>query len=345
MFKLSSETQKKILLLKKNRLAFVSFWALVALYAFSLLSPWLVNDEPLLMRYEGKTYFPAFVSYAETEFGGIYQTEPDYPKLISEAKKNGKNVWALMPLIAQDPLKADLSEEGTPPFAPSHRHLLGTDAHGRDVLARLIHGFRICMSFSLLLTLLGTFLGIVIGGIQGYLGGKWDIFMQRGIEIWSSLPFLYVVILIGSIYGRSFVLLIAIMAAFNWISLSYYMRAEYLKLRSQQYVRAAKMLGMGRLHIFFKEILPNAMTPVISLFPFTLIGGIGSLTSLDFLGFGLEPPTPSWGELMSEGLNNLYAPWISVSTVAALFVTLLLTTFVGEGIRDVMDPKRGDRYE
>ncbi|MCK9182005.1 MAG: ABC transporter permease subunit [Fibrobacteraceae bacterium] len=342
---ISPEMKTKWVRFKKNKIAVRSFWALVIIYAFSLLSPWLVNDEPLLMRFEGKTYFPAFVTYAETEFGGTYQTEPDYLQLIAESKKEGKHVWALMPLVAHDPLKADLSDSGTPPFAPSFKHLLGTDANGRDVLARLIHGFRICMSFSLLLTLLGTFLGIVIGGIQGYLGGKWDIFMQRGIEIWSSLPFLYVVILIGSIYGRSFILLIGIMALFDWVSLSYYMRGEYLKLRSLPYVRAAKMLGMSWTHIFFKEMLPNALTPVISLFPFTLIGGIGSLTALDFLGFGLEPPTPSWGELMSQGLNNLYAPWISISTVAALFVTLLLTAFVGEGIRDAMDPKSGDRYE
>lgn len=250
-----------------------------------------------------------------------------------------------MPPVAHDPLKADLDNDGAPPFAPSAKHWLGTDSNGRDVLARLIHGFRICISFSLLLTVLGTFLGIVIGGIQGYLGKFWDTGMQRIIEIWSSLPMLYVVILIGSIYGRSFWLLILIMAAFNWISLSYYMRAEFMKLRGMTYVQSARVLGLGHRHIFFKEILPNAMTPVVTLFPFTLIGGIGSLTSLDFLGFGLQPPTPSWGELMSQGLNNLYAPWISVSTVAALFVTLLLTTFVGEGVRDAMDPKSGDRYE
>lgn len=326
-------------------MAFRSFCVLAMAYAFSLLSPWLVNDEPLILRVNGKTFFPAFVTYAETDFGGKYRTEPDYPALIRETEARGENVWALMPPIPRDPLKADLSLSGTPPFAPSRVHLLGTDANGRDVLSRLIHGFRICMTFSLLLTVLGTFLGIVIGGIQGYLGGKWDILMQRGIEIWASLPFLYVVILVGSIYGRSFPVLIFIMAVFNWVSLGYYMRAEYLKLRSRQYVWAAKMLGMGHFHIFFREMLPNALTPVISLFPFTLIGGIGSLTSLDFLGFGLEPPTPSWGELMSQGLDNLYAPWISVSTVLALFVTLLLTTFVGEGVRDAMDPKSGDRYE
>lgn len=345
MFAPSFEIKKKWSRFRKNRLAFRSFCVLAIAYAFSLLSPWLVNDEPLVMRFEGKTYFPAFVTYAETDFGGEYRTEPDYPRWILEMREAGKDVWALMPPIAQDPLKADLSMEGTPPFPPSRTHILGTDSNGRDVLSRLIHGFRICMSFSLLLTVLGTFLGIVIGGIQGYLGGKWDILMQRGIEIWSSLPFLYVVILVGSIYGRSFVMLIFIMAVFNWVSLSYYMRAEYLKLRSQQYVRAAKMLGLGHFHVFFREMLPNALTPVISLFPFTLIGGIGSLTSLDFLGFGLAPPTPSWGELMSQGLNNLYAPWISVSTVLALFVTLLLATFVGEGVRDAMDPKSGDRYE
>ena len=345
MLSISPEMKKKWTRFRKNRLAFRSFCVLAIAYAFSLLSPWLVNDEPLILRVNGKTFFPAFVAYAETDFGGKYQTEPDYPAFIREAKARGENVWALMPPIPRDPLKADLSLSGTPPFAPSRAHLLGTDANGRDVLSRLIHGFRICMGFSLLLTVLGTFLGIVIGGIQGYLGGKWDILMQRGIEIWASLPFLYVVILVGSIYGRSFPVLIFIMAIFNWVSLGYYMRAEYLKLRSQQYVRAAKMLGMGHFHIFFREMLPNALTPVISLFPFTLIGGIGSLTSLDFLGFGLEPPTPSWGELMSQGLDNLYAPWISVSTVLALFVTLLLTTFVGEGVRDAMDPKSGDRYE
>lgn len=329
----------------KTKRAFYSLIVLVVVYALSLTSPWTVNDEPFLLRYEGKMYFPAFAHYPETEFGGRYQTEPDYKRLIAEAKEDGKDVWALMPPVPHDPLKADLDIDGAPPFPPSSVHWLGTDANGRDVLARLIHGFRICMSFSLLLTILGTLLGIVIGGIQGYLGIFWDTVIQRFIEMWSSLPFLYVVIFIGSIYGRSFILLILIMAAFQWISLSYYMRAEFMKLRNMQYTRAAKMLGMPHRHIFFKEILPNALTPVVTLFPFTLIGGIGSLTALDFLGFGLQPPTPSWGELMSQGLSNLYAPWIAVSTVLALFVTLLLSTFVGEGVRDAMDPKSGDRYE
>ena len=356
-FRLSTETLNRLKRFRKNRRAFWSLAVLVVAYLLSLTSPWTVNDEPLYLKYNGKSYFPAFARYSDADFGGDYQTEADYAKIFAEVRECEEDAaegftraggcpetWAIMPPIAHDPLKADLSEDGTPPFAPSARHWLGTDSNGRDVLSRLIHGFRICISFSLLLTVLGTFLGIVIGGIQGYLGKFWDTGMQRMIEIWSSLPMLYVVILIGSIYGRSFWLLILIMAAFNWISLSYYMRAEFLKLRSMTYVQSAKVLGLGHRHIFFKEILPNALTPVVTLFPFTLIGGIGSLTSLDFLGFGLQPPTPSWGELMSQGLNNLYAPWISVSTVAALFVTLLLTTFVGEGVRDAMDPKSGDRY-
>lgn len=356
-FRLSTESKNRLRRFRKNKRAFWSLVVLVVAYLLSLTSPWTVNDEPLLLRYNGKSYFPAFARYSEADFGGSYQTGPDYKQLLDDVAEceadaaegftragGCPEAWAIMPPIAHDPLKADLDAEGTPPFAPSARHWLGTDSNGRDVLSRLIHGFRICISFSLLLTLVGTFLGIVIGGIQGYLGKFWDTGMQRVIEIWSSLPMLYVVILIGSIYGRSFWLLILIMAAFNWISLSYYMRGEFLKLRSMTYVQSAKVFGLSNRHIFFKEILPNAMTPVVTLFPFTLIGGIGSLTSLDFLGFGLQPPTPSWGELMSQGLNNLYAPWISVSTVAALFITLLLTTFVGEGVRDAMDPKSGDRY-
>lgn len=352
--RLTTETKNRLKRFRKNKRAFWSLIVLMVAYLLSLTSPWTVNDEPLYMNFNGKSYFPAFARYSEKDFGGTYETEPDYALLIADAEEckadgftgsNCDDIWTIMPPIAQDPLKADLDDDGTPPYAPSGKHWLGTDSNGRDVLARLIHGFRICISFSLLLTVLGTFLGIVIGGIQGYLGKFWDTGMQRIIEIWSSLPMLYVVILIGSIYGRSFWLLILIMAAFNWISLSYYMRGEFLKLRNMTYVQSAKVLGLGHRHIFFKEILPNAMTPVVTLFPFTLIGGIGSLTSLDFLGFGLQPPTPSWGELMSQGLNNLYAPWISVSTVLALFVTLLLTTFVGEGVRDAMDPKSGDRYE
>jgi microcin C transport system permease protein len=329
-------TKQRIAKFRQNKLALISFLILVSAFLLSLTSPWLVNDKPLLLKYNGKFYFPAFFHYPETEFGGKYATEPNYKEL---------EVFAIFPPIPWSPVKSELTASGSPPYPPSSKHWLGTDAHGRDVLSRLIHGFRICMSFSILLSLIGTFLGIVIGGVQGYFGGKMDIIFQRLIEIWAALPFLYVVILLGSIYGQGFWLLAVIMAAFSWIGLSYYMRAEFYKIKNMQFVKAAMVLGLSHKRIFFKEILPNALTPVITLFPFSLIGGISGLTSLDFLGFGLQPPTPSWGDLLSQGLANLYAPWITIFTITALFITLMLAAFIGEGIRDAFDPKSGDRFE
>jgi microcin C transport system permease protein len=195
------------------------------------------------------------------------------------------------------------------------------------------------MTFALALTLFSTLSGIVIGCVQGYFGGKVDIYMQRLIEIWSALPFLYVVILFGTTYGQSFGILLFINVAFEWIALSYYMRGEFYKLREQTYVLASRALGAGHIRILFRQMLPNAMTPVITLLPFGIISGISTLTALDFLGFGLPPPTPSWGELIDEGLQNLQAPWLGISAVAALFITLMLATFIGEGLRDAFDPK------
>jgi len=201
------------------------------------------------------------------------------------------------------------------------------------------------MVFALALTFAATVLGIVIGGLQGYLGGRTDITVQRVIEIWSALPFLYVVILVGSIYGQNFGILLFITAVFEWIGLSYYMRGEFYKLREQPYVLASKALGAGHSRILFQQILPNAMTPVITLLPFQIVAGITTLTSLDFLGFGLPPPTPSWGEMIDEGLRNLQAPWLATSAVAALFITLMLATFIGEGVRDAFDPKSLSKLE
>ena len=311
----------------------------------SLTSPWLVNDKPLLLKYNGKLYCPTLFHYPQSEFYGDYATEANYKELVFYAKENSIKVFALFPPIPWSPIKSQLTADGSPPYAPSSEHWLGTDAHGRDVLSRLIHGFRICMSFSLLLSLIGTCMGIAIGGIQGYFGGKLDIVFQRLIEIWAALPFLYVVILLGNIYGQGFWLLAVIMAVFSWIGLSYYMRAEFFKIKNMQFVKAATVLGLSHKRIFFKEILPNALTPVITLFPFSIIGGISGLTSLDFLGFGLQAPTPSWGDLLSQGLANLYAPWISIFTISALFITLMLASFIGEGIREAFDPKSGDRFE
>jgi len=341
----SAITMQRFARFRANRRAWWSLLFLLGAFLLSLTSPWLVNDRPLLLKWDGQYSFPAFHFYPESHFSGKYQTEPDYPLLVDSASAQGHSVFCIMPPIPQDPLRARLDGEGEPPYAPSRTHWLGTDSHGRDLLARLIHGFRICMSFSLLLTLLSTILGIALGAIQGYLGGRFDLWMQRFIEIWASLPFLYVVIFVAALYGRDFWLLLLVMTIFSWIGLSYYMRGEFLRLRDATYVRAAKVLGFGPCHILFREILPNAMTPVVTLLPFSLIGGISALTSLDFLGFGLQPPTPSWGDLMAQGLNCLFAPWIAVSTILALFITLLLATFIGEGVRESLDPKSGDRYE
>ncbi|MDR3000088.1 MAG: ABC transporter permease [Fibromonadaceae bacterium] len=337
-------TKQRIAKFRQNKLAWYSFVILATAYLLSLTSPWLVNDKPLLLTYNGKLYCPTLFHYPQNEFHGTFATAPDYKDLVEYAKQNSIPVFAIFPPIPWSPIKSQLTAEGAPPYKPSAEHWLGTDAHGRDVLSRLIHGFRICMSFSILLALIGAFLGIVIGGVQGYLGGKMDMIFQRLIEIWAALPFLYVVILLGSIYGQGFWLLAVIMAAFSWIGLSYYMRAEFYRIKNMQFVKAAKVLGLSHKRIFFKEILPNALTPVITIFPFSLIGGISGLTALDFLGFGLQPPTPSWGDLLSQGLANLYAPWITISTISALFITLMLASFIGEGIRDAFDPKSGDRF-
>ena len=319
--------------------AWYSFIILSALFVLSLFAELLCNDRPYIISFNDKLYFPIFKFYPEKEFGGKYLTEADYVSLRNSDLFKKEGNWMLLPPVPHSPLHSYMDLEGTPPHPPSAMHLLGTDASARDVFARLFYGFRICMLFSLILAAIATLFGILIGGVQGYFGGVIDLVVQRMIEIWSSLPFLYVVILVGTIYSRSFMILILVLSLFQWIGLSYYMRGEFLKIRNLNYVKVAKTMGMPSSHILFRQILPNGLTPVITLLPFQIIGGIGALTALDFLGFGLQPPTPSWGELLSQGLNNLFAPWLAVSTVVCLFTTLLLATFIGEGVREAFDPR------
>jgi microcin C transport system permease protein len=332
-------TQQRFRRFRKIKRAYYSFLILSTALILSLFSTYLANDKPYILRYQGNLYFPIFKFYPETTFGGAYKTEADYLALKADPEFREKAGLMVFPPIPHDPLRSYLEMEEEPPHPPSGRHWLGTDTIARDVLSRLIYGFRICMLFALGLCLITAVLGIIIGGVQGYLGGKVDITVQRLIEIWSSMPFLYVVILFGAIYGRSFMLLLFVLGLFSWIGLSYYMRGEFFKIKNLTYVKVARALGFGNLRIFFKQIFPNALTPVVTILPFTLISGISSLTALDFLGFGLQPPTPSWGELLSQGLQTLYAPWIAISAVTALFITLLLATFIGEGIREAFDPK------
>lgn len=334
----SDLTKDRLKRFKKIKRAHYSLWILSIAFVLSLFSEFIANDKPLFLRYNGESYFPIFFFYSGQTFGGQYKTEADYLSMNKDKAFLEKG-FMILPVIPHNPLHSYLDLAGNPPHPPSLSHWLGTDSTARDVLTRLIYGFRICMTFALCLMITGAVMGIIIGGVQGYIGGTTDIIAQRFIEIWSSLPFLYVVILVGSIYGSNFVLLLIVMGVFQWIGLSYYTRGEFYKLKNMTYVKAARALGIGHVSIFFRQMLPNALTPVITIMPFSLIGGISSLTALDFLGFGLPPPNPSWGELLSQGLNYLYAPWIAIATVAALFVTLLLATFIGEGVREAFDPK------
>jgi len=342
---LSELTRDRLKRFRRTRRAHVSFWILGVAFVLSLFSEFIANDKPLFLRYQGNAYFPVVRFYPATTFGGAYGTEADYHRLREDSTFRANGGTMLFPIIPYGPLRTNLELEGSPPHAPSREHWLGTDNSARDVAARLIYGFRICMLFSLLLSLVTAVLGIVIGGLQGYLGGKVDITVQRLIEIWASLPFLYVVILLGSIYGRTFGILLLITAMFGWVGLSYYMRAEFLKHKNMTYVKAGRALGFGSFRIFFRQILPNATTPVITIMPFTVVSGISALTALDFLGFGLPPPMPSWGEMLQQGLENIHKPWIALSSVTALFMTLLLATFIGEGVREAFDPKSGYRIE
>ena len=335
----SEITRQQFRRFRAIRRAWYSFCILLVTYGLSLLSEHLANDRPLLLGYQGRLHFPTLKFYPGQAFGGSHRTEADYLALEENPAFRAHDGWMIFPPIKAGPFRSYLERSGNPPHPPSSAHWLGTDDSARDVLARLLYGFRISMSFALALAGLGTLIGAIIGGIQGYLGGLFDLATQRLIEIWSALPFLYVVILIGSIYGQNFVVLLFVFTLFQWIGLSYYMRGEFYRLRNQTYVQAARALGASHGRTIFHHILPNALNPVVTIFPFSLIGGISSLTALDFLGFGLPPPTPSWGEMLQQGLKYLYAPWLALSSVLALFVTLLLASFVGEGARAAFDPK------
>ena len=325
--------------------AYWSLWILGIAFVLSLFAEFIANDRPLYVRFEGRHHFPVVRFYPETAFGGMHATEADYVALRRDPGFGARGGVILFPPIPHGPLRSHLDLAGPPPHPPSVRHWLGTDGAARDVLARLIYGFRLSMVFALGLVATSAVIGTMIGAVQGYAGGAIDLTFQRLIEIWSSLPYLYVVMMMGSIYGPTFGLLLGVTSLFQWIGLSYYMRGEFYRLKGQTFVLASRALGSGHGRILFRQILPNALGPVITILPFTLVAGIGTLTSLDFLGFGLAPPTPSWGELLQQGLKHLYAPWIAFSSVGALFATLLLAAFIGEGVREAFDPKSRHHLE
>ncbi|HAT49799.1 MAG: ABC transporter permease [Nitrospirae bacterium] len=325
---------------KAHRRGVVSLWLFSALFFLSLGAEFLSNDKPIVIHYQGRYYFPLFHSYPETEFGGFFQTEADYkdPFLQEILNSPGNRVWFPPNPHSFDSINAQLTRPA--PSPPDAVNLLGTDDRARDVLARLIYGFRLSILFALVLTIIGMVLGIIAGAIQGYFGGYPDLLMQRFMEIWGSMPELYLLIIFASLFTPSVWLLIGLLSLFGWMGLADYVRAEFLRARNQVYVKSAKALGASDTAIMFRHVLPNAMTPVITFLPFRISGAILALTSLDFLGLGVPPSTPSLGELLSQGKANIDAWWLSLAAFVVLVVMMLLLNFIGEALRDAMDPRK-----
>jgi microcin C transport system permease protein len=324
---------------KENRRAYFSFLILASIFFLTLFADFIANEKPLLIKFGGNFYFPIFKNYSEKNFGGNFETEADFrdPELQEIIKKNG---WIIFPPIPFSYHTINYQIEVPAPSKPNLQNLLGTDDNGRDCLARIIYGIRISLTFGLILTFLSVVIGVFIGAIQGYFGGLVDLSLQRIIEIWSSLPVLFLLIILSSIIEPSFVILLLVMLLFNWISIVPYVRGEFLRLRNFDFVLASKALGASNFRIIFVHILPNASSVIISNIPFLLAGSITALTSLDFLGLGLPVGSPSLGELLSQGKNNLSAYWLGLSGFFAITIILALLIFIGEGLRDALDSRK-----
>ena len=314
-----------------------------ALFVLSLVAELVSNDKPLLARYQGHWYAPFVQQIPETAFGGDFQTNTDYLDPFVRDKFAQQGNFALFPLNNYHYNTLNYFSKAPNPAPPSADNWLGTDGNGRDVLARLLYGFRVSMLFALALTLIGTVLGIITGALQGYFAGKIDLAFQRFMEVWGSLPELYLLIIFAAVFEPSLLLLLILLSAFGWMGLSDYVRAEFLRNRQMDYVRAARALGLSHWQVITRHVLPNSMTPVVTFLPFRMSGAILALTSLDFLGLGVPPGTPSLGEMLAQGKNNIDAWWISLSTFAVLVITLLLLTFMGDALRDALDPRKADK--
>jgi microcin C transport system permease protein len=325
---------------RRNRLGFVSLVLFVLLFVISLAAEFVSNDKPLVARYQGQWYAPVFKNPPETAFGGDFATPTDFldPFIRQQFQQPGN--WAVYPLNPYHHGTLNYFAKEPNPAPPSADNWLGTDDRGRDLLARLLYGFRVSVLFALALTVTGTILGVVTGAIQGFFVGKIDLAMQRFIEIWGAMPELYLLIIFSAVFEPSVSLLLILLSLFGWMGLSDYVRAEFLRNRQLDYVRAARALGLSNWAIIWRHVLPNSMTPVVTFLPFRMSAAILALTSLDFLGLGVPPGTPSLGELLAQGKNNIDAWWISISTFAVLVTTLLLLTFMGDALRDALDPRK-----
>lgn len=325
---------------KANRRGYWSLWIFGAAFILSLFAEVLANDRPLLMSYRGEVYFPTLRDYPESEFGGFYAVtdyrDPFINRQVREA--DGFMFW---PLIRFGYATVNKAAADPFPSPPSSQNLLGTDDTGRDVAARLIYGFRISVLFGLALAAISAVIGVIAGAVQGYYGGWVDLVLQRLIEIWNSVPRLYLIIIFAAVIQPSFWMLLAILALFNWTALVGYVRAEFLRGRNLEYVRAARALGVGNLTIMRRHILPNALVATITFLPFLMGAAISTLTALDFIGLGMPPGSPSLGELLRQGKDNLQAPWLGVAAFLVIAATLSLLVFIGEAARDAFDPRKG----
>lgn len=345
---LNPETRKKINRFKSIKRSYYSFIMLFLMIFISFFAELIIHSKAVMVYHDGRIYLPTYMQMIKgSQFGLGYEYETNYRELKEKFKTQKNRDFVLLPLIPYNPFENDLKTNSYPPFAPSitERHLLGTDNVGRDILARLVYGFRTAVLFSFALLLLNYSIGISLGCAMGYFGGMFDLFFQRLIEIWNNIPFLYVIMIIASIMIPSFMILLLLMAFFGWIGMTWVMRTMTYKEKEKDYILAVRSLGASHIRIIFRHIIPNTLSVVVTYAPFAVSSGIVALTSLDYLGFGLPAPTPSWGELLSQGWQNMEAWWIAASVTAALLITLMCVTFVGEGIREAFDPRQHTTYE
>ncbi|MBP3346684.1 MAG: ABC transporter permease [Alphaproteobacteria bacterium] len=337
--KMSPVSLRRIEAFQRNRRAVLSFKIFLVVFVLSLFSELICNDKPLILKYNNQLYFPVLNSYTDADFGGDFPTPADYKDkyLLENIEKDGWIVWPVLPFSFNT---VDYELDVPTPAAPSRQHWLGTDDEGRDIVARILYGIRLSVVFAFLLTLISSAIGIAAGAVQGYFGGKTDLFMQRILEIWEALPQLFVLIIVASIFTPTFFSLLFILIFFSWMSLTGVVRAEFLRARNLEFVLAAKALGVSNWRIIYRHILPNAIIATITFVPFIMSGAIVSLTALDFLGFGLPYDYPSLGDLVRQGKDNLQAPWIGISIFIVLSSLLTLLIFIGEGVRDAFDARK-----
>ncbi|ABB37251.1 ABC-type transporter, integral membrane subunit [Oleidesulfovibrio alaskensis G20] len=341
MAEFSPHTVRKLAAFRAHRRGWYSLWVLAVFFALSMCAELVANDKPLLVSYKGEWFVPVFKSYQETQFGGVLPVEADYrdPAVSEAIRGHGFMIWPPV-RFSYDTVNyaAELY-----PAPPSAQNWLGTDDQGRDIVARVLYGFRLSILFGFGLCLVSSAVGITAGAVQGYYGGAVDLVFQRFMEIWSGMPVLYLLIILSSIVTMGFWSLLGVMLLFSWMGLVHVVRAEFLRCRQLDYVRAARAIGVRDSTIMFRHILPNAMVATISYLPFIFSGAVTTLTSLDFIGFGMPPGSPSLGELLAQGKNNLQAPWIGLTAFGVLGTLLCLLVFIGEAVRDAFDPNGGKK--